>query len=133
MWSEAQGVGVWSEAQGVGVWSEAQGVGVSKEEDMGREQSWHGSEKCRRAAMVISKPNETNNARNPTLEIGTKETKRRDDAARSATHEKWREMAGEGKRRGANLHVRQNHLVSVQAGANSVGLGVLNKAEHDLA
>ncbi len=32
-----------------------------------------------------------------------------------------------------HLHVREEHVVGVQVGANSVGLGVLNKAEHDLA
>ena len=51
------------------------------------------------------------------------------EIAENARVGKWREMAGEGKRRGANLHVRQNHLVSVQAGANSVGLGVLNNVD----
>ena len=85
---------------------------------------------------VVHDFHDENHARSPQrlpVHGCTKETKRRYDAARSATHEKWREMAREDKRRGANLHVRQNHLVSVQAGANSVGLGVLNKAEHDLA
>jgi hypothetical protein len=32
-----------------------------------------------------------------------------------------------------HLHVREKHVVGVQVGANGVGLGVLNKAEHDLA
>jgi hypothetical protein len=59
-----------------------------------------------------------------------KENKRRGGCG---TQRNTRETAGEGKQRGTNLHVRQNHLVSVQAGANGVGLGVLNKAEHDLA
>jgi hypothetical protein len=38
-----------------------------------------------------------------------------------------------GSRVGMHLHVRQNHAIGVQASANSVGFGVLNKAEHDLA
>ena len=32
-----------------------------------------------------------------------------------------------------HLHVREKHVVGVEVGANGVGLGVLNKAEHGLA